>query len=81
MASYALWHSSVHINKEHIHGDAQSHTFAISLNALMGAKSAKTIRLSGTINGKTVHVLVDTGSTHSFINSKSLQRVGLIATR
>ena len=67
------------VTKEHIHWDAETHTFAISLNTLIGAKSVRTIRLSGTINGRIVHVLVDSGSTNSFINSKSLQRVGLIA--
>ena len=32
------------------------------------------------INGRSVHVLVERGSTHSFINCRTLQRVGLVAT-
>ena len=36
---------NAHVDKEKIQWDAQSTTYGISLNALMGARSVKTIRL------------------------------------
>lgn len=56
---------------EEIHWDVQPTTSPISLHALMGAKSAKTIRLREMINGKIVHVLVDNKCTCNFIHSKT----------
>lgn len=41
----------------------------------MGARSAQTIKLMGEIKGRTIHMLVDSGSTHSFMNTKTLQKV------
>lgn len=63
-----------------VYWDAQPTLHAISLDALMGAKSGETIKQRGEIKGMTIHVLLDIGSTHSFINTKALQNVGLIAT-
>lgn len=47
---------------------------------MIGAKTVETIKLRGDIKGRTVHMLVDSGSTRSFINTKTLQKVGLVAT-
>lgn len=51
----------------------------ISLNALAGTKSMGTIRLQGCIRGKKVSILVDSGSTHSFIDSTMVKTLGLTA--
>lgn len=40
----------------------------ISLNPMTGSLSPKTMRVKGFINDKKVLVLVDTGSTHSFVD-------------
>ncbi|KAL4347328.1 hypothetical protein GQ457_17G018120 [Hibiscus cannabinus] len=39
----------------------------ISINALTGCVGSSTIRIPGTIRGKFLSILIDTGSTHSFI--------------
>ncbi|KAG7944870.1 hypothetical protein I3843_15G125100 [Carya illinoinensis] len=43
----------------------------ISLNALAGAYALKTMRIAGVINKISVITLIDTGSTHSFIDPNS----------
>jgi len=52
----------------------------LSLNAMEGSVSPRTIRLCGQINRKSVMVLLDTGSTHNFIDPKVVQRTGLVIT-
>lgn len=42
---------------------------AISLQAMNGTESFKTLRLRGYLNGKEVFMLIDSGSSHSFISS------------
>lgn len=49
----------------------------ISLNALAGHKSSSTLRLQGVIKGRQVSILLDSGSTHSFIDSQMLKTLGL----
>lgn len=48
----------------------------ISLNALSGSQSPNTISLQGTIKKQSVNILIDSGSTHSFIDSKLVKRLG-----
>ncbi|KAL4310801.1 hypothetical protein GQ457_01G015560 [Hibiscus cannabinus] len=40
----------------------------ISINALTGNTGHSTLRIQGTIKGRSLSILVDTGSTHSFLN-------------
>ncbi|KAL4281431.1 hypothetical protein GQ457_03G011630 [Hibiscus cannabinus] len=42
-------------------------TLEISINALTGSVGSSTIRIQGTIKGRSLSILVDTGSTHSFV--------------
>ena len=49
----------------------------ISLHAMEGSLSLKTIRLLRQVNRKPVSILLDTGSTHNFIYPKAIQRTGL----
>ncbi|GAV84453.1 hypothetical protein CFOL_v3_27897, partial [Cephalotus follicularis] len=42
----------------------------IRLHALIGKMSPKTVRLTGTINGNYVQVLIDGESTHNFIQEQ-----------
>lgn len=51
----------------------------ISLNALCGSQSYNTIRLQGQVKNQKVSILVDSGSTHSFIDSKLVKQLGLVA--
>lgn len=36
-----------------------------------------TFRIQGTLEGHQVHILIDSGSTHNFINDKLAQQMGL----
>lgn len=55
----------------------QTHPGEISLNALYGNKSPNSIRFQGTIKNKKVSILIDSGSTHSFIDSSLLKQLNL----
>ncbi|KAL2461068.1 Uncharacterized protein Adt_44488 [Abeliophyllum distichum] len=48
----------------------------ISLNALMGTFVHKTIRIPGKVRGRNIYILIDSGSTHSFIDDKLVQALG-----
>ena len=63
---------------EELHWDAQPAIYAISLDVLMGSQSVETTRLEGEVKGRIVHMLVDSGSTHTFMDTKILQKVGLM---
>ncbi|KAL4284928.1 hypothetical protein GQ457_16G014540 [Hibiscus cannabinus] len=52
--------------------EVQAHS-SISYNALAGGYSVSTLRFTGTINGKSVQVLLDGGSTHCFIQTRVAQ--------
>ncbi|XP_047308018.1 uncharacterized protein LOC124911559 [Impatiens glandulifera] len=49
---------------------------AISLHALTGSKNFQTLQIRGKIGSLPVVILIDTGSTHNFINSKILRNIG-----
>ncbi|KAF2322890.1 hypothetical protein GH714_031839 [Hevea brasiliensis] len=49
---------------------AITQSLEISLNAITGIRNPQTMRLEGKWNGKQVLVLIDSGSTHSFVAAK-----------
>lgn len=49
----------------------------LSLNALAGTESADSIQLKTTFKNKTMLILVDTGSSHSFVSSHFVQMAKL----
>ncbi|XP_047328916.1 uncharacterized protein LOC124932358 [Impatiens glandulifera] len=49
---------------------------AISLHALTGSKNFQTLQIRGKIGSLPVVILIDTGSTHNFINSRILRNIG-----
>ncbi|XP_074346381.1 uncharacterized protein LOC141685160 [Apium graveolens] len=51
----------------------------ISLNALVGNNSGGTLRFQGIIRGKKVSILIDSGSTHSFVDVGIVKTLGLTA--
>ncbi|KAK1617035.1 hypothetical protein QYE76_022552 [Lolium multiflorum] len=51
--------------------------FVVSLHAMAGIKTAKTMLLPVTINGERLTALVDTGSTHNFLSSTAMRRLAL----
>lgn len=52
----------------------------ISLNSVMRLSSAKTLKMTSTINGQAVIVMVDPGATHNFISTEMVQRLQLLVT-
>ena len=48
----------------------------ISLHALLGTRDSQTIKLQGKIKNLIVMILVDTSSTHNFIDQNMVKRVG-----
>ena len=49
----------------------------LSLHAMEGSLSHTTIRILGHINNKPVNILLDSGSTHNFIDPKAVHGTGL----
>jgi hypothetical protein len=52
----------------------------LSLNALAGTESDNSIKLKTTVKNKTMLILVDTGSSHSFVSSQFVQLTKLPIT-
>lgn len=55
-------------------------TVTISLHALTGIRTSKTMRLAVIIGGVTMSALVDSGSTHTFVATEAARRLGLSPT-
>lgn len=58
-------------------GHKDEETPEISLHAIAGALSPRTMRLSGLAHGCSVVILVDTGSTHNFLDPLIAKKAGL----
>jgi hypothetical protein len=54
-----------------------ANALVVSLHALAGIRTDKTMPLPVTINGERLLALMDTGSTHNFLNSDMMSRLGL----
>ncbi|KAG8380917.1 hypothetical protein BUALT_Bualt06G0066500 [Buddleja alternifolia] len=50
--------------------------FHISMNAMSGIHDFRTMRVTGSFKGKNIHILIDTGSTHNFIDVEAAKRLG-----
>ncbi|GKD15258.1 reverse transcriptase, partial [Tanacetum coccineum] len=48
----------------------------ISLNALSGVNTYRTMRVKGCVGRNTLHVLVDSGSTHNFLDLHTAKKLG-----
>uniref|UniRef100_A0ACD6AGJ5 Uncharacterized protein n=1 Tax=Avena sativa TaxID=4498 RepID=A0ACD6AGJ5_AVESA len=51
--------------------------FVVSLHAMEGIKTSKTMLLPVTINGERITALVDTGSTHNFLSRDAMRHLAL----
>lgn len=54
-------------------------TAEISFHAILGKSSYATMKLQGTLNGRHVLILVDSGSTHNFVSEKLVEELQLQA--
>jgi hypothetical protein len=59
------------------YGPVDVTAFVVSLHAMAGIKTAKTMLLSVTIHGERLTVFVDTGSTHNFLSGDAMRRLAL----
>ncbi|KAL0409740.1 UNVERIFIED_CONTAM: hypothetical protein Sradi_1908400 [Sesamum radiatum] len=57
--------------------EAETEDVTLSLNAMRGNVSSGTLRVKGIVNGKEIHILIDSGSTHSFIDEKVAKALGI----
>ena len=64
-------------NEGHTVLESESEEAELSLHVMTGACTPSTFRLLGWIEEHEVDILVDTGSSHNFINSNTFQRIGL----
>jgi hypothetical protein len=62
---------------EEVEANGEGELLEISLHEIVGALAPKTMRLVGSINNQAVVVLIDTGSTHSFLNPNVARRAKL----
>jgi hypothetical protein len=66
--------------EEESEGEPQgAELLGISMHALAGAPAPRTMRLMGRILGQQVVILIDTGSTHSFVDQNLAKRLQLPA--
>ena len=54
---------------------------AISLHAIKGVGNSKVIKVEGNVHNNSLMVLIDSGSTRSFINETTGKRMGCPTTR
>ena len=52
----------------------------ISVNALTGVANFKTIRVTGYHKKKALHILIDSGSTHNFLDTNMAKKLGYLIT-
>lgn len=58
----------------------QEEDLQISINALTGSISYRTMRIQGNVKKKRVVILIDSSSTHNFLNQEVVKRVGIETT-
>jgi hypothetical protein len=59
------------------YGPVDTTAFIVSLHAMVGIKTTKTMLLPVTIHGERLTALVDTGSTHNFLSGDAMRRLAL----
>ncbi|GJS65134.1 hypothetical protein Tco_0679698 [Tanacetum coccineum] len=60
-------------DKEDIEEDSVSH---ISLNSLIGRNTFQTMRVIGYVGKHEIHILIDSSSSHNFLDSKTAKKLG-----
>ncbi|GJY83096.1 putative mitochondrial protein [Tanacetum coccineum] len=64
------------IQKEEGTGEIIEFTLLISLHALNGVESFQTMRVTRHVGKQTLHILIDTGSTHNFLDVDKAKKLG-----
>ncbi|KAG8372765.1 hypothetical protein BUALT_Bualt12G0100900 [Buddleja alternifolia] len=48
----------------------------VSLNSLLGTTDMNTLRIKGSVKGQDIHILIDSGSTHCFLDENTAHKLG-----
>ena len=48
----------------------------LSINAMSGCPGFNTMRVNGHVGKKTIHILLDSGSTHNFLDEQLAKKLG-----
>ncbi|KAG8368991.1 hypothetical protein BUALT_Bualt15G0103800 [Buddleja alternifolia] len=64
------------IDEDPDNGEEEITEFHISMHAMTGIHDYKTMRVTRITKGKPIHILIDTGSTHNFIDLEAAKRLG-----
>ncbi|KAL5722153.1 hypothetical protein ACHQM5_005710 [Ranunculus cassubicifolius] len=56
--------------------DSSDTEIAISINALSGNSTYHTLKLQGTVKNHTITMLIDSGSTHNFVDINTARKLG-----
>lgn len=57
-------------------GEGDEEEIHLSLNALSGADHPKTLRVRALVGNQVMLMLIDSGSSHSFVNASLVERIG-----
>jgi hypothetical protein len=52
----------------------------ISPNAITGTPNPKTMRIMGIVKGQQVIILIDSGSTHNFVDARLAEKMGIVSS-
>ncbi|XP_019170443.1 PREDICTED: uncharacterized protein LOC109166012 [Ipomoea nil] len=69
------------IDEEETEDIHEEEAVEVTLNAVIGGEGMNTIKLLGLIGKQVVIILVDSGSTHSFVDPKVLDQKGIVAEK
>ncbi|XP_071694493.1 uncharacterized protein [Rutidosis leptorrhynchoides] len=64
-----------------VNDEVIEYTPQISLHALTGTTAYQTMRVFGHVNKKPVHILIDSGSTHNFLDMETAKRLGCFTNK
>ncbi|KAK4382273.1 Retrovirus-related Pol polyprotein from transposon [Sesamum angolense] len=53
-----------------------THDYHVSMHAMTGLHDYRTMRVTGNVRDKPMHILIDTGSTHNFLDLETAKRLG-----
>ncbi|XP_012857031.1 PREDICTED: uncharacterized protein LOC105976303 [Erythranthe guttata] len=65
---------------EQVENEEQMENVEVSLNAIAGQSGARTIKVQGELEKGAIKILIDTGSTHSFICEQLAQQLNCVTT-
>lgn len=62
--------------EENVSTETENHVACISVQALIGSQTYQTMRVVGVVNKRSIHIWIDTGSTHNFLDLEYAKALG-----